>query len=107
MSRGKKVLVYNNIKFDNFWELDFYKWCEKNNVNCVRNTTGFYYEFNGPRTYYPDFYLPDISTYVEVKGRETEKDLAKWKYFKFKLIKVRKKEIDMIRKNMYNLPVED
>jgi hypothetical protein len=102
IGRAKKI-TYNNIHFDSLWEVDFYKWCEKNNIICNRNTFGFQYEYNGTRTYYPDFYLPTYDVYVEVKGQETERDIAKWKNFPKKLLKIKKKEIDLIKKDMYNL----
>jgi hypothetical protein len=106
ISRGKKVVEYNSIKFDNTWELDFYKWCEKHNIFCIRNSVGFQYEFHGIRTYYPDFFLPELNIYVEIKGYETEKDKAKWKNFPKKLVKIFKKDIDLIRKDSYNLIID-
>lgn len=106
ISRGKKVIIYDGIQFDNSWELDFYKWCHSNNISCLRNKLGFPYEFDGKRTYYPDFFLPEFDVYVEVKGYETDKDLAKWKSFPKKLVKIFKKDIDLIRKNNYNLCVD-
>lgn len=105
INRAKKI-IYNDIHFDSSWEVDFYKWCEKNNITCNRNTIGFQYEYNGSRTYYPDFYLPTYNVYVEVKGQETEKDIAKWRNFPEKLLKIKKKEIDLIKKDMYNLYID-
>ena len=101
--RGKKVVVYKNIKFDNSWELDFYKWCENSNINCIRNTRGFQYKFDKIRTYYPDFYIPQMNLYVEIKGRETEKNKAKWTNFPEKLLILKRQEIDLIRRNNYNI----
>lgn len=102
MNRSKKI-IYNSIKFDSTWELKFYKWCEKNAVRCERNKKGFSYEFEGVRTYYPDFYLPEKDIYVEIKGQETEKDRAKWRDFPEKLLKISKKQIDLIAEGMYTL----
>lgn len=31
--------------------------------------------------YTPDFYLPDLDLYIEVKGYETDKDRSKWSQF--------------------------
>lgn len=105
VQRSKKI-TYNGVKFDSTWELEFFKWCENNNVECERNTKGFKYNFDGIRTYYPDFYLPEHNSYVEVKGQETERDYAKWRDFPEKLIKIKKKEIDLIKENQYNLYVQ-
>ena len=98
-NRGRvKQIIYNGIKFQGNWELDFYKWCEANNVNCVRNTQGFKYQWNGTRTYFPDFFLPDKNEYVEVKGYQTERDTAKWNQFPNKLRLIMKDDIIKIRK---------
>lgn len=39
--------------------------------------------------------------YVEVKGYEAERDRAKWSVFPFKLMIVKKKEIDEIQKGTF------
>ena len=99
-NRGRvKQIIYDGIKFQGNWELDFYKWCVANNVNCRRNTEGFKYVWNGERTYYPDFYLPDLELYVEVKGYKTERDSAKWEQFPKALRIIEKNDIILARKN--------
>lgn len=103
-NRGRtKQIIYKGIKFQGSWELSFYRWCEANEVECNRNSEGFAYEWNGTRTYFPDFYLPAFNAYVEVKGYKTEQDDAKWKQFPKKLLVVVKKDIDMIKKDCYNI----
>jgi hypothetical protein len=103
-NRGRtKQIIYKGIKFQGSWELIFYKWCEDNNVACERNVEGFAYEWNGTRTYFPDFYLPSYDSYVEVKGYKTDQDDAKWKQFPKKLLVVVKKDIDNIKKDCYNI----
>jgi hypothetical protein len=103
-NRGRvKQIEYKGIKFQGSWELEFYKYCEFNSIECVRNTEGFKYVWQGERTYYPDFYLPKYDTYVEVKGYKTERDEAKWKQFPKKLLIIDKKDIDNIKKDIYNL----
>lgn len=105
-NRGRvKQIIYDGIKFQGNWELDFYKWCISNNIHCIRNFKGFKYEWNGVRTYYPDFYLPDKDVYVEVKGFKNERDAAKWEQFPEKLITVEKQDIMSIRVNTYILPL--
>lgn len=105
-NRGRtKQITYNGIKFQGSWELKFYKWCETNKVVCIRNEEGFKYFWNGERTYYPDFFLPEKNVYVEIKGYQTEKDEAKWKYFEKKLICLKKQDILNIDKGTFQLDV--
>lgn len=104
-NRGRtKQIEYNGIKFQGQWELDFYKWCNNNNVRCERSKNWFPYEWNGSRKYNPDFYLPDLNRYVEVKGYETERDRRKWLQFPEDLVIIKAKEIASIRKGTYSLP---
>jgi hypothetical protein len=103
-NRGRtKQIEYNGLKFQGNWELEFYKWCVNNNIPCERNTEGFSYTWNGDRTYFPDFYLPDQDVYVEVKGYQTERDLAKWNQFPKKLLKILKDDIIQIQQNKFSL----
>ena len=105
-NRGRvKQLIYKGIKFQGNWELDFYKWCETNNIPCIRNIEGFKYEWNGNRTYFPDFYLTEKDVYIEVKGYKTERDSAKWDQFPKQLIVVQKQDIISIKQNAYILPL--
>jgi len=106
-NRGRtKQIIFDGIKFQGSWELGFYKWCKLNNVKCVRyDGPGFKYEWNGIRTYFPDFYLPEVNSYVEVKGYKTERDTAKWIQFPEQLITVQKQDIISINKNTYKLPL--
>ena len=52
-----------------------------------------YFWNNGWHLYFPDFYLFDLDIYIEVKGFETDRDIAKWKYFESPLIKIKKTEM--------------
>ena len=63
--------------------------------------TGFEYEWNGKRTYFPDFYIESMDMYVEVKGYETERDRAKWLQFKGKLRIIKEEDIKQIRKGCF------
>jgi len=103
-NRGRtKQIEYNGLKFQGNWELDFYKWCEQNKIPCIRNTQGFKYNWNGARTYFPDFYLTDTNEYVEVKGYKTERDTAKWEQFPERLRVILKEDIIRIRQNNFVL----
>jgi hypothetical protein len=106
-NRGRaKQVIFDGIKFQGNWELEFYKWCKSNNIKCNRYAgLGFKYVWNGERTYFPDFYLPDHGAYIEVKGFQTERDDAKWQQFPDKLIIVKKQDIINIQRNTYTLPL--
>lgn len=68
------------------YELAYAKWLDKNNINWKKNWIKFpYYWENKIHYYIPDFYLINDDKYIETKGYETEKDLAKWKFFPYKL----------------------
>lgn len=77
-----KIYSYKGILLQGTWELRFAMWCDKNNIIWEKNKKSFNYTYkNKSRLYFPDFYLKDIDKYVEIKGYETERDLAKWKQF--------------------------
>lgn len=101
-NRGRtKQIIVDGIKFQGKWELEFYNYCKNNNILIERVSEWFEYEWNGIRKYFPDFYLPELDLYVEVKGYETERDIAKWKAFPKKLKVVKKREIERIRKGCF------
>ena len=104
--RTKQIEKYG-IKFQGSWELTYYEWCLFNDIKIERCTQRFTYEWEGTRTYNPDFYLPDTQTYVEVKGYETDKDRAKWQNFPHKLVIIRKKEIKEMIKFLLNQPTSN
>ena len=73
---------YNGIKLYGKWELEYAKWLDRHNIKWERPTKAYPYIFeNKKHMYTPDFYLPENNEYVEIKGYETERDRAKWKYF--------------------------
>jgi hypothetical protein len=103
-NRGRaKQIIYDGIKFIGQWEVDFYKWAKCENLDPQRPIIGFPYKWNGQRTYFPDFYLPTIDVYVEVKGYETDRDVAKWSAFTDKLCIVKNKEISEIRNGCFSV----
>lgn len=74
--------TYANIDLDGTWEFRYAKYLDDQKIKWIRCKEQFEYTYNGNLHYYtPDFYLPDINTYIEVKGYKTEKDQAKWKSF--------------------------
>jgi hypothetical protein len=63
--------IYNGIKMDSGSEKKFAEILDKNNIRWSKNSTKYYsYEFEGKnKKYYPDFYLPDLKLWVEIKGK--------------------------------------
>jgi hypothetical protein len=101
-NRGRtKQIIFDDVKFQGQWEVEFYKWAKEKGLNPVRPLTGFSYQWNGERTYYPDFYIQSLDMYVEVKGYETERDRAKWSQFNGTLRIIKEAEIKEIRKGCF------
>lgn len=56
----------------------FIVYCLDHDIQFMRNNIAFPYIYNGEtKSYFPDFYLNALDEYVEVKGIQTDKDLAK------------------------------
>lgn len=91
-----KTVMYNGVKLKGSWELEVAKWLDSHNIVWNHEVAGILYEWNGVRTYFPDFYLPDYEMYVEVKGYETDRDRAKWAAVP-NLVVFKKFEIELIR----------
>lgn len=103
-NRGRvKQFEIDGIKLHGTWEVDFYRWAKEKGLNPQRCFESFEYEWNGKRSYYPDFYLPTQEVYIEVKGFETDQDKAKWINFPKKLIVIKQHEIYQIRKGTFEL----
>ena len=101
-NRGRtKQIVFDGIKFQGKWELEFYQYCKANDITIERSNEWFEYEWNGSRKYFPDFYLPDLDMYIEVKGYETDRDRAKWRDFPKKLKVIQKQDIMNIREGCF------
>jgi hypothetical protein len=77
---------YKEQSFDGSWEVFLAKWFDEHSIDWVRNQEKFPYVLDKQRSYVPDFYLPDIDCYVEVKGWKTPKDEAKWSQFPRRLV---------------------
>lgn len=100
--RVKKV-EYNGILLDSSWEVEVAKYLDSNNIKWERPKIGLEYIWeNKKRIYYPDFYLPQYNMYIEVKGYERERDRCKWESL-HNLIVIKKKEIDDINSNEYDI----
>jgi len=101
-NRGRtRQIIVDGIKLQGQWEVDFYLWAKSAGLDPRRPSEAFKYEWNGERWYHPDFYIPSLDLYVEVKGYETDRDRAKWLHFPKKLCIIRQVEIKQIRKGCF------
>lgn len=84
--QSKKRIEYNDNVFDSDWEFEFVKFLDAHNIKWIRKISPFIYIYkNSEHRYFPDLYLPDHDLYIEIKGRCTEKDKAKWDQFDKKI----------------------
>ena len=100
--RTKQIEKYG-LKFQGKWELTFYEYCLTSDIKILRTNEWFPYNWNGDRKYFPDFYLPDLDVYVEVKGYEVERDRAKWRDFPKTLVVIKKDQMKAIKENSFDL----
>lgn len=68
---------YDGVYHMSTWELAYYIYCKDNNRQISRCINRFKYQYNNKNHYYTPDYLVD-GQYVEIKGRETAKDLVKY-----------------------------
>ena len=68
--KKQKRIIYKDISFDSSWELEVFKYCEENNINCIyQPNITFDYEFDGMiHKYHPDFLINN--KLYEVKGNQ-------------------------------------
>lgn len=91
--RGKHG-KYQGIQCDSTWELAFLVYAIDHGYNIQRNTKRFGYMWDGSEhSYFPDFYMPDSDTYIEIKGHEDEKAREKHRQFKDNLIVLKKDDL--------------
>lgn len=99
-----KITEYNGEKFHGSWEVIVAKWLDDNNILWERNTESFPYFWEGSiHQYFPDLYLPTKEIYLEIKGYERDRDLAKWYNFPKKLVILKANEIKDIQNNTFVL----
>lgn len=71
-------LLNETYKVRGTWELKIAEWLTVNNILWVRKKYIQYIDNDGViRTYTPDFYIPSLDIYLEVKGYFSEKDKDK------------------------------
>ena len=105
--RVKNIEILNEgvlVKVKGKWEYNVANYLIENNIRWTNDIKPFNYIWNDKNhLYFPDFYLIDYKVYVEVKGYQRERDLAKWKYFPEKLIVLKKDEIRLINDNQFDV----
>jgi hypothetical protein len=100
--RARKTL-YKDEWMHSSWELTFAIWLDENNIKWTKKVRYFEYEWKGSiRKYFPDFYLPELEKYVEIKGYETDRDIAKWSAVP-RIVVLKDKDIKAIKENKFNL----
>lgn len=104
VSGRTKLYEINGTKVKGTWELLVAEELNSNGIKWTNIIKGFPYEWESKiRTYYPDFYLPEHDTYIEVKGYERDRDRAKWNNFPEKLKVITKEHIEQIKKKKFNI----
>lgn len=98
-----KIYEVNGFKLRGTWEVIVAEYLNSEGIKWTNKVEPKPYMWQGKfKTYYPDFYIPEIDMYIEVKGYETDRDRAKWTSID-NLIVIKKKEIEKIKKNEYNI----
>ncbi|MDD5649023.1 MAG: hypothetical protein PHF86_01170 [Candidatus Nanoarchaeia archaeon] len=102
VSGRTKLYEYKGVKLKGNWELIFAKWLDDNDIIWERDIKPFKYFWNNDyHLYFPDFYLPKLDIFIEVKGYETERDREKWKCLS-NLVIIKEKEINFILNKFNN-----
>jgi hypothetical protein len=94
--RGEYCSNIAGITFwmDSSWEARLARVLNNSGILWVKNYRQFPYFFNDKKfNYIPDFYLPGLDIWIEVKGWLKEKDVAKMNGFPHHLLLVRKAEL--------------
>ena len=101
-NRGRvREIIYEDQVFQGSWELSFYQWARSHGLAPLRGEQAFPYEWSGSRLYFPDFWIPELEIWVEVKGYETERDRAKWQQFPGPLCVIKAKEIKAMQQDRF------
>ena len=99
---------YKGIYCQSSWELAYVLYSLDHQVNFIRNVDHFTYEFEDKQyNYFPDFYLPDSDTYIEIKGYYDARSRAKAEQFSKKLLVYTKVEMQPILKYVCQTYGED
>jgi len=99
---------YKGYYCNSSYELAWVIYSLDNNIKFKRNTKGFEYlnTEGNISNYYPDFYIEESKTYIEIKGYKEKEFYNKHNSFKEKIIVIDKKDIKPILlyvKNKYGI----
>jgi uncharacterized protein (DUF1330 family) len=76
------------------WEKIVAEFLDEERIKWYKSKKSFTYSWqNKQHEYFPDFYLEEYMTYIEVKGCKVERDEAKWSSFPEKLLVIDKDSI--------------
>lgn len=97
----------NDVILDSGWELLVAKYLTEQNIKWITYITEeLTYDWLGStRRYFPDFYLVDYNIYIEVKGHQRDRDIAKWDIpsIKNRLIVINYSKIKKINNNEFDI----
>jgi hypothetical protein len=107
VGRSKHFTV-EGVRYNSTWEYIVAQLLDEQGIKWQRSKIKpISYQWNDKwHLYFPDFLLNDLDVYIEVKGYETDRDRAKWEQSDKKVLVIKQKDIDRIRKNEYNLTEE-
>jgi len=107
VGRSKHFEV-NGVRFNSTWEYIVAQYLDLHGIKWTRKgIKPIPYLWNDSwHLYFPDFLIEADNIYIEVKGYETDRDRAKWKYSDKPILVIKKKEVDMINDNAYNVQEE-
>lgn len=98
-----KLKEYKGTKLNGGWELLVAQYLDENNISWTNKVNPIEYKWNDSiHSYFPDFYLPEMDLYIEVKGYERDRDLDKWSEIN-NLIVIKQKEITQIQKGEFDI----
>lgn len=93
-----KMYEYDGKTFKGTWELEVAKSLSVSCIEYTNDVTPIPYVFEGrEHLYFPDFYIPSFDLYIEVKGYERDRDLAKYSSLS-NLIVLREEDINRIKR---------
>lgn len=93
------VVVEDAMVLDSPYEALFYGFMRLRKIPCERADRNLALSVNGSGWYCPDFYLPDLDLWVEVKGFEDDDDRLRYDVWRLpgrKLAVLRRQELDVL-----------
>ena len=93
--------IAGKVFLQSTYELRYAKYLDKTKTNWKKNKRSFHYVYeNKSSKYFPDFYLPDLDEYHEVKGFIRPNDRAKWSQFPKSLKIIFKKDLEKLENSL-------